>query len=171
MLLRLVTGRVTGITAVLVARPAADLAPAAAVTVVLSPQRREPLLLGVCVDVCTDDETDDVEERHPGGLRQELLGKSQRDGRDNPADLHDGHETGLDGCADLVECAGAGDQSHGGQVNTVLDGGDLHPVSMTAAISEQTSALTIKLLTRICRILALTLVRPWKSFWSMLMRT
>ena len=118
---RLVARRLAGVTAVLIAGPAACLAPAAAVAVVLSPQGREPLLLGVCVDVCTDNEPDNVEEGHPGGLGQELLGESQRDGRNNPADFHDGHETGLDGRADLVECAGAGDQSHGGQVDTVLD--------------------------------------------------
>lgn len=143
---RLVTRGVAGVTgvtgvadvadvaAVLVAGPAAHLAPAAAaaVAVVLSPQGGEPLLLGVCVDVGADDEADDVEEGHPGGLGQELLGKGQRDGRDDPADLHDGHEAGLDGCADLVECAGAGDEGHGGQVDAVLDGRDLGGLALGA---------------------------------------
>jgi hypothetical protein len=74
-------------TPILIARPPTDLGPripsdipssvpsgvpsgvpSTAVTVVLSPQSREPLLLGVCVDVRTDDETDDVEERHPRAL-------------------------------------------------------------------------------------------------------
>ena len=118
---------ITGIAAVLVAGPAACLAAAAAaaVAVVLPPQCRKPLLLGVCVDVGSNYEADDVEEGYPGGLGQELLGERQRDGGDDPADLHDGHEAGLDGCADLVECAGAGNQSHGGQVDAVLDGRDL----------------------------------------------
>jgi hypothetical protein len=103
----------------------ASAAAVAAVAIVLSPQRREPLLLGVCVDVCADDEADDVEEGHPCGLGEELLGKGQRDGRDDPADLHDGPEAGLDGGFYLVECTGAGDERHGDEVHAVLDGGDL----------------------------------------------
>lgn len=121
----LVTRGVTGVTAVLVAGPAAYLAPAAAVTVMLPPQSREPLLLSVCVDVGSNDEANDVEEGYPSGLRQELLSKGQRDGRYDPADLHDGHEAGLYRCANLVECASAGDEGHRSQVDTVLDGRDL----------------------------------------------
>jgi hypothetical protein len=112
-------------TAIFVARSAADLAPATATTavsVVLSPQSSEPLLLGVCVDVCADDETDNVEKGHPCSLGEELLSKSQRDGGHNPADLHDRPETSLDGCADLVECTGACNKGHGDKVNAVLNG-------------------------------------------------
>jgi hypothetical protein len=120
-------------TTIIVTWSSANLTPAAAtaVAVVLSPQSSEPLLLGVRVDVCADDEANDVEKGHPGGLGQELLGKSQRDGGDDPADLHDGPETSLDGCADLVECTGAGNEGHRDEVDAVLDGGDLGRVSAT----------------------------------------
>jgi hypothetical protein len=114
--------------AVVVSGAATDLAPSAAVpavAVVLSPQSSEPLLLGVCVDVCTDDESDDVEEGHPCGLGEELLGKGQRDGGDDPADFHDRPEASLDSRADLVERTGACDERHGDEVYAVLDGGDL----------------------------------------------
>lgn len=116
------------------ARPVASHAPAvvpateiasAAVAVVLPPQGCEPLLLGVCVYVGADDETDNVEEGHPGVLWEELLGKGQGDGRDDPAHLHDGHETGLDGGPDLVEGACASNDGHRNEVYRVLDGGDL----------------------------------------------
>jgi hypothetical protein len=120
-------GAVVG-TAIVVSGTAASYAPAAAVSavaVVLSPESSEPLLLGVCVDVCADDEADDVEEGHPCRLGEELLGERQRDGRDDPADLHDGPEAGLDGGADLVKCPGACDEGHGDEVHAVLDGRDL----------------------------------------------
>lgn len=84
------------------------------------------LLLGVGIDVGADDKGNDVEERHPGLLRQELLGESQGDGGGGPGDLHDGHETGADGGADLVEGAGACNDGHAGQVDCVLNGGDLN---------------------------------------------
>ena len=77
------------------------------------------------VDVGTDDETDNVEEGYPSRLGQELLGKGQRDGRDDPADLHDGPEAGLDGRLDLVESTGARDKGHGDEVDAVLDGRNL----------------------------------------------
>jgi len=81
------------------------------------------------VDVCADDETDNVEEGHPGGLRQELLSECQRDGRDDPADLHDRPETSLDRRLDLVEGTSACDEGHGDEVHTVLDGRDLHSLA------------------------------------------
>jgi hypothetical protein len=77
------------------------------------------------IDVGADDETDNVEEGHPSALGQELLGECQRNGRDDPADLHDRPETGLDRRLDLVEGASAGDEGHGDEVNAVLDGRDL----------------------------------------------
>jgi hypothetical protein len=100
---------------VLVAGSPANIASATAtaVAVVLSPQGSKPLLLGVRVDVCADDEADDVEEGHPCGFWKELLGEGQRDGRDNPADLHDGPETSPDGRADLVDCPGTRNERHG----------------------------------------------------------
>ena len=76
------------------------------------------------VDIGPDEETENVEERNPGMLGQELLGKRQRQRGGDPADLHDGHEAGLDGGANLVDGARAGDDGHGGEVDAVLDGGD-----------------------------------------------
>ena len=99
--------------------------PTAAVAVVLPPQSSKALLLGVCVYICPDYEANNVEERHPGVFRQELLGEGQGDGRNDPADLHDRHETSLDGGAHLVEGTGACNDSHGHEVYRVLDGGDL----------------------------------------------
>lgn len=48
---------------------------------VLPAQSREALLLGNVVDIGTDEEGNKVEERHPGGFGQELLGKGQAEGR------------------------------------------------------------------------------------------
>ena len=76
-------------------------------------QSGQTLLLGVCIDVCTDDKGNDVEEGYPGLLRQELLGKGESQRRSAPADLHDGEQTGANGSADLVESAGACDDGHG----------------------------------------------------------
>jgi len=112
-------------TTIVIARPPADMPPAAAVSIVLSPKGSEPLFLGMGVDVCADDEANNVEEGHPCVLGQELLGKGQRYGRNNPADLHDGPEACLDRSLDLVECAGASNECHGGQVDAVLDRRDL----------------------------------------------
>jgi hypothetical protein len=110
-------------TTIIVTWSSANLTPAAAtaVAVVLSPQSSEPLLLGVCVDVCADDESNDVEEGHPSSLGKELLSKGQRDGGHDPADLHDGPEASLDGCANLVECSGTGNKGHRDEVDAVLD--------------------------------------------------
>lgn len=94
--------------------------------VILSSQSFETLLLSVGVDVCANNESNNVEEWNPGVFGQEVLGKSQRDGGCDPADFHDGHETGAHGGADLVESAGSGDDGHGNQVHRVLDGGNLY---------------------------------------------
>lgn len=88
-------------------------------------ERCQTLLLGDGVDVRPDDERDQVEEGDPSRLGQELLRKGQADGRGNPADAHDLPEPDAHGGADLVEGAGACDERHGGQVDAVLDGGDL----------------------------------------------
>ena len=78
------------------------------------------------VDVGSDDETDDVEERHPRVLGEELLRKGKGQRRRDPADLHDGHEAGAHGSANLVDSARSGNNTHGGEVDSVLDRGDLH---------------------------------------------
>lgn len=88
-------------------------------------QSFQALLLGMGVDIEPNNEADDVKEWHPGMLREELLGKGKRQRRGNPADLHDGHEAGPDGSADLVEGTRARDHCHGRQVDHVLNGGDL----------------------------------------------
>ena len=68
----------------------------------------------MCVDVSSDQEPNNVEERYPGLLRQEFLGESERERGCDPTDFHDGHEAGADGGADLVPGSGAGDDGHGG---------------------------------------------------------
>ena len=93
------------------------------------PQRRQPLLLRVRVDVRPNHERDDVEKGDPDLLRQELLRKGQRDRRRDPRHLHHGHEAGADGGADLVEGSGAGDEGHGDEIDGVLDGRELWMVS------------------------------------------
>lgn len=118
-----------------VPRPS-GLASSTAVTVVLLSQGSKPLLLGMRVDVGANEETDDVEEWHPSAFGKELLRERKRDWGDNPADLHDGPEAGLDSRLDLVECAGSCDQSHGGQVDAVLDGGDLHKCQLVVLDEE-----------------------------------
>lgn len=77
------------------------------------------------IDIGANEKADDVEEWHPGVLREELLCKGQRQGRGDPADLHDRHEAGLDGGADLVDRARTGNDGHRRQIDSVLNGGDL----------------------------------------------
>ena len=64
------------------------------------------------VDVGPDDEGDNVEERNPSLFRQELLSERQCQGRCNPADFHNRHETGFDCGSDLVEGPSASDYGH-----------------------------------------------------------
>jgi hypothetical protein len=109
-------------TRIVLARPWATQTPSAAVAVMLAPQSGKTLLLSVCVDVGPNDEADDVEEGHPCVLGQELLGKGERDGRHDPADLHDRPESSLDRGTHLVEGASTRDDGHGDQVDGVLDG-------------------------------------------------
>lgn len=111
------------ITAVVVIRLAGGASAVAAV--VLLAKRGQSLLLGMGVDVGTDDEADEVEEDHPGVLGEELLREGEGDRRSDPADLHDRHEAGADGGAHLVEGLGTGNDGHGNQVDGVLDRGDL----------------------------------------------
>lgn len=77
------------------------------------------------VDIGTDNKAHQVEERHPGVLGEELLckGKSQR--RGDPANLHDGHETSAHSSANLVDVTRTGDDTHGREVDDVLDGSNL----------------------------------------------
>ena len=106
----------------------------------LPPQSLEPLLLRLRINPGANDKGNDIEERHPGMLRQELLGKRQCQWRDDPADFHDGHEAGSDGRSDLVEGPGPSDDGHGGEVDRVLDRSDLkfalgQPYSAPKALS------------------------------------
>lgn len=142
----------------------------AAVAVVLLAEGRETLLLGGGVDVSADNEADDVEEGHPEVFGQELLGKCQRKGRDDPGHLHDLPEADLDGGANLVESTGASDKGHGDKVDAVLDGSNLEQVR-GALTQRGAREHTTRLLTIICRILALRLVRPRNTFCSIQMRT
>ena len=89
-------------------------------------QRFQTLLLGVGVDIGPNHKAHDVEERHPGVLGKELLRKGKGQRRSDPANLHDGHEASAHGSADLVDGARPGDNGHGGEVDGVLDGGDLN---------------------------------------------
>ena len=78
----------------------------------LLPQSSKPLLLGMGIDVGPNAEGYDVEERNPSLFGQEFLGKCQCQWGGDPADAHDGPETGAHGGADLVPGAGAGDDGH-----------------------------------------------------------
>ena len=97
----------------------------AAVTEVLLAQSCEALLLRDCVDICADNETDNIEERNPELVGEELLGKGQADGRRDPRNLHDLPEADLDGGPDLVEGTGSSNQRHSNEVNAVLDRSNL----------------------------------------------
>lgn len=134
----------------------------------------ETLLLGVGVDVGTDDETDNVEEWHPGVLWQELLREGESDRRSDPAHLHDRQETGLDSCTDLVNRPSTCNDSHRREIDYILNRRDLEYsllVDVAAQLKAQRMGFhTIKLLTRIWRILALRLVLPAKIFCKMPMR-
>lgn len=88
-------------------------------------QRIEALLLGVGVDIGTDNKADQVEERHPGVLGKELLRKGKGQRRGDPANLHDGHDTSAHGSANLVDVPRTGDDTHGREVDDILDGSDL----------------------------------------------
>jgi hypothetical protein len=76
----------------------------------------------VRVDIGPNDKSDDVEERYPYVLWEELLRECQRNRGDDPADLHHRHEASLDCRAYLVESARAGNDGHGNEVDCVLDG-------------------------------------------------
>ena len=105
---------------------ASDGAAAAAAEVLLS-EGREPLLLRNGIDIGADDERDEIEERDPEVVGQELLGEGKADGRGNPADLHDLPEAYADGSLDLMDSLGTSDEGHGNKVHAVLDWRDLGP--------------------------------------------
>jgi hypothetical protein len=77
------------------------------------------------VDVGSNDKRDDIEEWHPCLLWEEFLRERECEGAGDPADLHDGKEACAYGSANLVEGARAGDDSHGSEVDGVLDWRDL----------------------------------------------
>ena len=85
------------------------------------PQCFEPLLLGMRIYVSANDERQNIEERNPSLLRQELLRKRQRQRARNPADAHDGPETRADRSTDLMPSTRASDEGHAGKVDGVLD--------------------------------------------------
>lgn len=58
-------------------------------------------------------------------LREEFLGECQGQRGGDPADLHDGQEAGLHGGLNLVECSRTGYDCHRGEVDGILDWGDL----------------------------------------------
>lgn len=80
-------------------------------------QSCETLLLGNGIDISTDNERNEVEERNPGALGKELLRKGQADGRGDPAHTHNLPEADLDSGPYLVECPRAGNKRHGDEVN------------------------------------------------------
>lgn len=107
------------------------------------------LLLCDGIDIGTDEKGNDVEKGDPGVLGKELLCEGEREWGSDPADLHDGHETCLPGCMDLMDRLRAGDNGHRDQVHTVLDGGNLGSRVSTDHGPRQRCERTIKLLTRI----------------------
>lgn len=88
-------------------------------------QRFEALLLGVGVDIGTDNKANQVEEGHPGVLGKKLLRKCKGQRRGDPANLHDGHETSAHSSANLVDVTRTGDVTHRREVDDVLDGSNL----------------------------------------------
>ena len=91
----------------------------------LPPQRREPLLLGVRVDISANDKRHNVKERNPSLLWEELLRKRKADWRSDPADLHYWPESGTNGRPDLMEGACTSNDGHENQIHRVLDWRDL----------------------------------------------
>lgn len=77
------------------------------------------------IDIRPNDKGHDVEKRHPGLLRQELLRKRQAQRGGDPADFHDGHEARADGGSDLMQGSRARDHGHAGEVDGVLNRRDL----------------------------------------------
>lgn len=137
----------------------------ASAVIVLPPESLQPLFLGVGVDVGSNDETDDVEERHPGLLGQESLRERQSDRRSDPRDLHDRHETGAHSGADLVERTRSSDDGHAEEVYSVLNGRYLRGlVSRCSARLHIGAQLTRRFETTIWRSLDFRLVLPAKVF-------
>ena len=64
------------------------------------------------IDIGADDEGNDVEERNPSLLRQELLRKCQGQWGSNPGNFHNWHETSSNSRADLVESLGTSNDCH-----------------------------------------------------------
>lgn len=89
----------------------------------------ESLLLGYRVDVRTNHEADQVEERNPQVLGDKLLRKGEADGRNDPRDAHHLPEAYANGGANLMVRPGACDKSHRDEVHHILDWGNLSRVS------------------------------------------
>lgn len=75
-------------------------------------QSSQSLLLGMCVDVRSNTERNEVEEWDPGVFWEELLGECQSNWAGDPADFHDWHEACADRGADLMPGSRAGDHGH-----------------------------------------------------------
>lgn len=58
--------------------------PVLTIILVLPPQCLQPLLFGMCVDVCANDEANKVEERHPSLVGQERLREGECEWRCDP---------------------------------------------------------------------------------------
>ncbi len=71
----------------------------------------------------------------------------------------------------LVEGACASDDGHGAEVDGVLDWCNLAQMLEHQSKARDAYAHTNKLLTKICKILAFSDVRPAKSFCKIVMRT
>jgi len=69
------------------------------------------------VDVCANNECDNVEEWNPGMLWEKLLRKGQRERRSDPADLHDSKEARPYCGPDLMPGTGSSNDSHASKVH------------------------------------------------------
>jgi len=100
-------------------------APTPSITIMSLPQGSKSLLLGMRVDICSDDESNDVEEWYPGLFWEELLRKGECNWGGDPANSHHGPEASADGGAYLMHGARTRDEGHAGKVDGVLDWCDL----------------------------------------------
>lgn len=82
---------------------------------------RDPLLLRARIDISPNHKSDQIKKRHPSLGGQKFLGNNQRNGAGAPGDLHDWHEARLNCSTDLMPSTGAGDDSHAGKVDSVLN--------------------------------------------------
>ena len=106
-------------------------------------QGGEPLLFGLSIDICANDECDEVEERNPGVLRKELLREGQGQRRCDPADFHDRHEASSHGRPNLMPRTGSSDDSHASQIDGVLNGRNLRERAHVSKLWQCASAMRV----------------------------